>query len=130
VRKVSEELEAWTSGIQKSLTADERQHPPAGSFSFYGFLARWHAHEKRGHVVNIGKTEPCFVSAPRENERRASFAERKATFETRERLRASPSRNFADLQPLELISHPCSVVSLIKRGKHTATNATGKCDSH
>jgi hypothetical protein len=32
VSEVSEELEAFTSGIEKSLTADDGQHPPAGSF--------------------------------------------------------------------------------------------------
>jgi hypothetical protein len=34
VSEVSEELEAFTSGIEKSLTADDGQHPPAGSFRF------------------------------------------------------------------------------------------------
>jgi hypothetical protein len=32
--KVSEKLEAWTSGIEKGLTADDGQPPPAGSFRF------------------------------------------------------------------------------------------------
>jgi hypothetical protein len=42
VRKVSDELEAWNSvdptwasGIQKSLTAVDGQHLPAGSFVFH-----------------------------------------------------------------------------------------------
>jgi hypothetical protein len=34
MRKVSEELEAWTSGIQMSLPADDGQPPPAGFFRF------------------------------------------------------------------------------------------------
>ena len=50
VSEISEELEAFTSGIEKSLAADEGQHPPAGSFRFTPIreLGAWRV-KKTGH---------------------------------------------------------------------------------